>query len=140
MSNEQVEELSETIERLQKLKDCTEAEMDTLDKLWQLVYPDKTDWEYPGQVYRHVRLRMEEIEAERGHYKEKRNAVLADLKLVEANRDEVWEELQEAKAQVENRDAGLKHLRRGIRVLQEIVAQPGGDDMLRSVGIDPKEV
>lgn len=61
--------MSETIGRLAKLKDCTEAEMDTLDKIWQLVYPGKTDWEYPGQVYRHVRAMIDEICAERDHYK-----------------------------------------------------------------------
>ena len=40
-----------------------DACMDALDKLWQLVYPGKTDWDYPGMVYRHVHEWMKEIAA-----------------------------------------------------------------------------
>lgn len=35
-----------------------------LNGLWGLVYPGQTDWEYPGMVYRHVKARMEELQAQ----------------------------------------------------------------------------
>lgn len=70
-----------------------------------------------------------------------RDAHLADLKLVEANRDEVWEELQIARAQVENRDAGLDHLKAVLLDLWETV----GDTKPWQVwfanrGIDPEKL
>lgn len=40
----------------------TDAETDALDLLWGLVYPGKTDWEYPAQVFRHVRDVMEGLQ------------------------------------------------------------------------------
>lgn len=51
----------------------SQSEITRLDEFWGLVYPkdDPTGWEYPAQVYRHVRdlideknARIEQLEAE----------------------------------------------------------------------------
>lgn len=35
---------------------------ESLDAVWQIVYPGKTDWEYPAQVVRHVRDAYQETQ------------------------------------------------------------------------------
>lgn len=32
-----------------------------LDEMWKLVYPGKTDWDYPAMVWRHVRDYIDEL-------------------------------------------------------------------------------
>jgi cell division protein FtsB len=46
------------------------------DSLWQIAYPDKTDWEYPGQVYGHVKQVFIELKTE----VEKLKSQLAELR------------------------------------------------------------
>ena len=47
---------------LQITVDVPPGEGYALDLLWGLVYPGKTDWEYPAQVFRHVRDVMEGLQ------------------------------------------------------------------------------
>ncbi len=50
---------------------------DLLDNLWGILYPGKTDWEYPGMVYRHVEALIGEIRAERNDLARRVEAVRA---------------------------------------------------------------
>ena len=43
--------------------DDRRTKVELFDKLWSLVYPGKTDWEYPGMVYRHVKALVDELKA-----------------------------------------------------------------------------
>ena len=44
-----------------KLNDRDSAFDKILNDLWQLLYPGKTDWEYPGQVYSHIWVEIERL-------------------------------------------------------------------------------
>ncbi len=87
-----------TVDRLEKLKDCTTAEMDALDLLWQLVYPGMTDWEYPAMVYRHVadwakdeaseaRGQLDDVLVERGEARREVTSLQNKLSEVEISRN-----------------------------------------------------
>lgn len=45
----------------QEMKDRSDRFSAHMDELWQIVYPCKTDWEYPAQVIRHVRDAYQEM-------------------------------------------------------------------------------
>jgi hypothetical protein len=59
---QEVIKLDTEIEDLKlELKDTIEQFDDIMNKLWQLLYPGKTDWDYPGQVYNHIRIELETL-------------------------------------------------------------------------------
>jgi len=40
---------------------------DALNSIWGLMYPDDpTRWDYPGQVFNHIRIYIEEVRGNRG--------------------------------------------------------------------------
>ncbi len=47
------------LNELRRTYDIEECYHKLLDDLWQLLYPDKTDWEYPGEVLNHIRAELE---------------------------------------------------------------------------------
>lgn len=52
-----------------QLKDTGDQFDDILNHIWGIVYPGKTDWDYPGQVYNHVRVEIEHLQAENARLK-----------------------------------------------------------------------
>jgi hypothetical protein len=59
-----------------KLEQMNEQYQDTiasldevLNKLWQILYPGKIDWEYPGQVYNHIFVEINNLTKQCDEYR-----------------------------------------------------------------------
>lgn len=58
------ERVKEENERLElQLKDSGETFEKWLNEVWQIVYPGKTDWDYPAQVVRHIETYVGELKS-----------------------------------------------------------------------------